>query len=313
MSVIIALSLLSLVFCILFGFVGELALPFASAFLAVLFIFEKPDKRIFSYIIPIIGICFNIVMRGIYMIVSLELVVLALIIALCYRYSETKNICSVYLSVAAFIFLLCSFYVSGARSCGDFSPNTVAKHYSEVYLEFKDALAGIIASIKLTAADGTLNSIMTEQQAKELISEYSKLTVAYIGVASFLIAGISLKVFNFVVLRISKHGIRKTFAYFFPKTWLAYLYAAISIVSAFIDLESTFSIGIRTVSEILMFVFAYIGIRYVMVVARASSRKGFYTAMLVFGLLFMPGIAVQVVSYFGAWIVVSTNLIKPIA
>ena len=312
LSVIFALSVLSLAFCILFGFVGELSLPFASAFLAVLFVFEKPEKRIFSYIVPLFGVVLNVAIHGIYMIISIEAVVLALIIALCYRYSESKNICSVYLTVAVFVFMLISFYLSAARSCSSFAIYAVAEYYSELYADFKDNLAGMIASIKLTANDGTLNSIMTEQQAKKLISEYSKLVVAYMAAASFLISGIALKVFNFTVLRISKYGIRKTFAYFFPKSWLAYLYAVISIIAAFIELDNTFSIGICTVSEILMFVFAYVGIRYFMTITRASSRKGFYTMMLIFGLVFMPGIAIQVVSYFGAWIVVSTNLIKPV-
>ena len=310
-SVITALSVLSLAFYFLYGLIGELSLPMASAFLATLFIFENPNKRIFSFLIPVIGIASNLAIHGIYMLVSLEIVVVALIIALCYRYSETKNICAVYLTVIIAVFILVSFYIGGARSCESFDFQIVADYYSGLYTELKSSLASMIASIKGTGRDGAATSIMTEQQAKDMIEQYSKLTVAYIGAFSFLLAGIALKIFNYSVLKISKHGIRKTFAYFFPKSWVAYLYVVLSIISAFISLNGVFAIGIITVSEILMFVFAYLGIRYVLTIARASERRGFLMSILIFGFIFMTSVAVQIISYFGAWIVVSTNLIKP--
>ena len=190
-SVITALSVLSLAFYFLYGLIGELSLPMASAFLATLFIFENPNKRIFSFLIPVMGIAFNLAIHGIYMLVSLEIVVVALIIALCYRYSETKNICAVYLTVIIAVFILVSFYIGGARSCESFDFQIVADYYSGLYTELKSSLASMIASIKGTVRDGAATSIMTEQQAKDMIEQYSKLTVAYIGAFSFLLAVIA--------------------------------------------------------------------------------------------------------------------------
>jgi hypothetical protein len=217
----------------------------------------------------------------------------------------------VYLTVVIAISILISFYVSAARSCGTFDLKIVAEYFSGMYTDLKSSLVASISSIRGSAIDGSHAPIMSEQQAREMIDQYSKHAVTYISVFAFLLAGISLKVFNYSVLRISRHGILKTFVCFFPKSWVAYLYVVLSIISVFISLNGVFAIGIVTVSEILMFVFAYLGIRYILTIARASERRGFLMSVLIFGFIFMTSVAVRVTSYFGAWIVVSTNLIKP--
>ena len=86
---------------------------------------------------------------------------------------------------------------------------------------------------------------------------------------------------------------------------------AVSAVSVFLELDGVIAISIANASQILIFVFAYLGIRYLMTIVSASGRKGFFIAIILFGLIFMTSVTVQVISYFGAWIVVSTNLIKP--
>ena len=310
-TVLAALSALSLVSFLLFGYVGELAVPFASAFLAVIFVFEAPKRRIVSFIVPLLGVGINVLIHGLYMLFALEIVLFALIISLCYVFSETKNVCAVYLSLSVFVFLILSFYFSGVRAIGSFDLNEVIEHYSHLYTDLKIKLAEMISSIQKQNTDGSTSPIISASDAGLLIDQYSKLATAYAGVISFLIAGIALKLFNFTVLKISKNGIRKTFALFFPSSAIAYSFVIISLIAMFIGFGTTFAVIIHTLSEFLMFVFAYVGIKYFLTVSRGSEKRGLILAILIFGFLFMTNVAVKILSYFGAWIVISTSFIKP--
>ena len=45
-------------------FLGYIVLPFAAAYFAALIYFEKPEKRVFSYLIPVTMFLVNFIARG---------------------------------------------------------------------------------------------------------------------------------------------------------------------------------------------------------------------------------------------------------
>ena len=106
--VITLFSVLSLIFGVAVGILGELFLPLASGFLALLFLFENPKKRFMSYVCPILSVGCAVLIKGLVALISVEYVILAVIIAICYKKSLTKAEAAIYMTFTVVLFLFVS-------------------------------------------------------------------------------------------------------------------------------------------------------------------------------------------------------------
>lgn len=312
-KVMLLLSALTLVFGFLYCFLGEIFLPFAISFSAALFIFENPKKRVLSYFIPIIPVIIAAIFFGLFALITIQYAVYAILLALCYRYSKSKAYCALYLTFAIAVMMLVSLYISGAIQVNSALPQDVIDYYSTVYTELKGKIVDYLSGYSVTNKDGSIEKPISADVAGSYIDLISKFAVGIVGILAFLISGIAIKTFTSLILRYSKNGILKSFAHFLPSNSCAYIYIIVGVLSIFVGTTDTVDLTILNISRILMFVFAYMGIQYLLAVAKLSERRSTFLTFLVAGILLLNVTAIQLISYFGVWITIGTNRsLKPI-
>ena len=305
--VITLISVLTFVFGMAVAFLGELVLPLASSFLAILILFEKPNKRFFSYACPIASITLSVLIKGLVALVAVEYVILALIIAFCYKKSLSKAETSIYLTLTVSVFVFISLYLSSAVSLGSFALSDVKNYYVEMFFELKEGFIELLSGFTITADDGTARNAMSVEEATLYFNTFSNSFIALIAIFAFLISGLTLKLYTSLVLRYSKHGILKKFAHFIPSNFCAYVFIISSVLGALSSESSKFGIVLLNANAILTVVFAYMGLRYLLMVSKHSQRRSMMYFLFVVAFLTFPSIAPTIVSYLGVWVVIGTN------
>ena len=305
--VIALISFLSFVFGVATCFLGELFLPLASSFLAILFLFEKSDKRFCSYVCPAASILASVLLKGIAAIITIEYILLAVIIAFCYKKSLTKAETSIYLTlvVAAFVFI--SLYLGAAVFLETFSPSEILDYYVKAFVEFKQSFIEAFSGFTITANDGTEQNAMSVEEATLYFNVIYSSFIGIIGVFAFLISGLTLKIYTALVLKYSKHGILKKFSHFIPSNFCAYAYIVSAILSALSSDTSKFGLVLLNVNVIMMAVFAYMGARYILMLIKHSERKGMIYFILAASCLAFSSVVPSIISYLGVWVVIGTN------
>ncbi len=297
------LSVLTFAFGLAFAMISELFLPFAVAFCANLFLFEKPKGRFLSYIVPAVPVVLDIVFSGLYGLISIVFILLALILVSVYLLLGHKSECAIYLSLIASAFILLSFYLYGAKAVSSFDLDDIFGFYRNSLEEIKNA------AYKLT-------NISSDNGAYQQISEYefsvafNRLTMqiaSFIGISAFVFSGISIKLFTWTTLKISKKGILGTFAHFLPTNISAYTFALVLVISIFSSAESAFGIVTINLLNILTVIFAYLGGRYIFTMASISGKRAATVLISIGAFLMFPSVALRIASIVGAWITIGTN------
>lgn len=306
-KVMLVLSVAVLLFGLGYCLLGEVLLAPAIAFSAVLFVLENPRKRFLSYLIPTIPVIAAVLIYGVFALITVQYIIYALILALCYRLYRTKATAAFYLTFLISLFTVASLYISGALDCGSFSLENVIDHYSEGYTALKAEIVKILSEYTVTAKDGSVTNPISAEVAAEYIDTASSLAVSFIGILAFLIAGLSLKIFKALILHFSRNGILKSFSHFLPTNTAAYVYAVLSILSFFIGSTDIVDLTILNLCQILMLVFAYMGFLYVLMIGKMSERKTTVLLGLIAAIFILNALAVQILSYLGAWVTIGTN------
>ena len=305
-ATMLIISALALVFGIAFVFVGELFLPLASAFLALLFVLERPKSRYLSYLAAALPIIIAFLSKGIFGIISLEVVFLALVIALTYRFNGTKAECAAYSTLLVASFAALSLYFGGAKAIGSFDINAVFDYYSNVLTAFKLRILDVINQYVISrGADAS--EIFTLTDATELAEQLKMQIVSLLAIVSFILVGITLKLFNYAMLRVSKRGILKRFAHFLPSNIVSYVYVISVILSIFSSSQTIADAVILNIANILSVVFAYLGFQYATTIASASGRRRLAVSLIIIGFLMIPAVALRLLSFVGVWAAVGIN------
>ena len=300
------LSLLSVFGCSLLGYIF---LPFAAASYAAILIYEPPSKRIFSYAIPVIAFLFNFLLRGIYSIEAISYFIVALIIYYCVKYNKSKGETAFWTSLA----ILICFVVSAILLLYELSLSagytSFVSFFSERYQEYKELFLETVTSFVYEGDNGSLSFAFNLYEAEMLFRELIIYVVPITFLLSFLLSGITLKLFVRAVERNSDEKCEINAWNFAVSNMVSYFY----IVLAFIALVavsdgSTFSFVIFTLNTIFVAVFAYIGIKSLYYIIISKGRgKVFAFILIVLAILLLSSLAFQLLSYFGVIINILTN------
>ena len=303
----LVLSVASLLFGLGYCLVGELLLPFAVSSLAALFIFEKPDKRLLSYLLPAIPVITATLLYGAFAIITVQYILYAVILAVIYRFAGTKATAAFYLTFLIALFTVISLYISGAIQAGSVSLENVIEYYSEFYTDTKERVVEYLSSYTVTAADGSIERPVTKELAEYYIDSAATLAVSFVGIFAFVIAGVSIKLFKAFIMHFSKNGILKRFSHFLPTNTAAYTYIILSILAIFVGTTDIVDLTILNVCQILTVVFAYMGFQYLLMIGKVSGRKTTVFLGMIAALLILNALAIQILSYLGAWVTIGTN------
>ena len=305
-TVMLLLSVLTFIFGTAFAIFGELLLPFATASAAALFFFEKPNRRIFSFVIPVITLGISFILNGFYAVVCIEYVILAFLIALLYRRGISKAECFTYLSLITAVFMVFALYLGAGKATGSFTFESVSEFYSDIYARLRTTLVDFLSTRQIVLTDGTVKNYMSVEEAGYYFDSFAKLLPALFGAAAMILSGLAIKLFSGMIFKFSKNGMLKTFAHFMPSTIVAYTYIAVAIIAIFTGIDGGWlAVAIINASEIMMLVYAFIGFNYLKTLGIISQRKTTVYMIVVASLLLMGGTALQILSIVGVWFVIT--------
>ena len=304
-KLIFSLSFLSLIAGLIYAMGIVISLPVSVALLALVFIYENPKKRFISYIIPIATLALGFIVNGVYALSYLFVPMLALTLVLSYRFSLTKAECSFYMTIIGFLALVFAIYSETARLISSFSFSDVTSHLNSTYSVMRDEIAKFMYESTSSTVSGELVRAMSLDDAYAMVDSVADIGVAILAVLAFIASGIAIKIFVSTLLNKSKYGILKSFAHFIPSPIAAFAYIATAVLSLFFINKSIISLSLANAEVILMAVFLYVGYNYLKTLDKISNRRSSLLLFIVVGYLLLGRIALQVVSIFGVWLVIS--------
>lgn len=303
-------SVLTFLFGLATCFVGNIFLPFSTAFCACLFLFENPEKRILSYIVPLVVMVINVSINRLESIIGFEFIILGLLMALLYAKKVSKSESAAYLTFIISFFVIFSLYINGIFACKSFEISRVIAYYDELLNAFRFNLVELLSSTKITDSSGSTEYFMSSEVAEIVFNAGLNLLPSFMIGYSFLLAGISIKLFAFLARNRCKYGILKRYANFVPSSITAYFYILASIVGFLVAGENVFEIAMMNIANILMLPFAYVGIKYLKTMALITGRKTFFCIIIIAGLIMAPAAASRLISYLGVYFAITHNKVS---
>lgn len=302
-TVIIAIAAL------FFGITGVLAridgilfLPFTSALIACLFCIEK--KKILSVIIPLVLVAVEIYVgiTSYFLISSLSSIVLAIVIYACFIKGVSKSDAALISLLIVVLSIVLSVILYMCGTMADVGLGNVIERIVEATENTKQKMISYMLEIYDTV--GSAEESFSQKELEEIFDVYLDCLVAFVTIFAFLITGITYKIFSKIVLSLTKDIDKVQQWHFVPSSAFAYFYFAIAILSIFTsNTESALDISVMNLYLIFMFIFAYVGYKYVSTVIKKSGRNSVFTSFAIIAMiLIFSSFAIQILAVCGAFV-----------
>ena len=289
---------------------GIIMIPLISAFLATILCVEK--RRVTSVAVAVLLLAFEIYYGslGYFTVISLSSVILAIIIALCYTKEAKKSHTALYATafIAISIVLLATLYILGNFKNG--SVSDVVDNFLIIYNNFKEkTIADVMSVVRQSAKE---EEMFSTESLNLLFDTYLNLSVALVSILSFLIVGITLKVFSRLIRSYSRNPDKINQWDFMPSAPFAYFYFVNAILSLFVSKsEDALSISIMNLHLIFMFVFAYVGYKFITTIISSNGRNPLFTSFAVLAVtVLFSSFAIQILAISGAFVSVNYDKIS---
>lgn len=284
-----------------FTYIGEYFLPLAAAALAALFLVEDPHRRIFSFAAPVLFLGLSLLTEHLFGLLALEILLAALMLAACYRRGLDRHDTAFFLTVLFTAFLVLTFIFAAWRATGVYTWQSVTEYYLELYETLKER---VVAYLSTTCVGGTegeeLFFLLNPDQAEAYFNAALSLLPALILILAFLLAGLTVKIFVYLVRLHVLDGVDTpllTRPYFTPNL-IAYVAAVAILLSFFLQLDASgLTLGVLTAAYLFLAIYGYIGFRTLC--ALGQRRRTFTVLFLLTGLLLFSIYAVRVLAVIG--------------
>lgn len=306
-GVIIRLSLITLISGVAIAFLGELMLPVTAAFYTALLIYEKKEKtkKLFSIFVPIVIVGINVALGNYLPVIALEAILVALAIFFTYTRGMQKSeaVFSVTIIIAAMTLL--SLILVSMVEMGSFSFDAVAEYYSNLYDSAKSAFVSSItdASLKMGA-----ETLVTASEISELFDSVIDVLPSVLFLAAFFLAGATFKAFSLIIFRFSENTDYILKWRFMTSNVFAYAAAVFIIVSSFFaGSTDIFAIAMYNISNIFIFIYAYLGFNYTHALLSAKRSGAFSFLLLIVLICVFSSLALQILAVLGVFFTISHN------
>ena len=121
---------LSVIGCILLGY---FMLPLAAAFYAGVLLYEKPNKRILSYVIPIVMFTLNLLLSGLFSLEAIAYVLVGLVIYICSSKNKSKGESVFWTTLLIAVLILISAIILPFDLNGSVGLISIKQFYSNLY------------------------------------------------------------------------------------------------------------------------------------------------------------------------------------
>ncbi len=292
---------MSLLLIVLSAFIGEIAMPFASAFYGALVFAEfnfKNKKVTFSLICAVLSVILTVIFFGATAIWSTVSVISGILIYLMYKFGYNKCDTSVLLTLIISFAIVVSFVLIAFDATNTISFAAVVDYYTDIYKYIKAAFLKQAMEIYSTVNDASGNTIISEEMVIAAIDAFVRTLPSVIMTIAFLISGISLKVYTALACKITDDEKIKSWRFNIPKVY-AYFYILLYILSIFIQETNILALAIINLSGIMSFMFAYMGLKFIYRKMREAGKRTSAWLLPTLCILFFGSFAVDLISVFG--------------
>ena len=306
------LLILSLV-CLLLGTIsillGDLVIPAIVAVLALIFIFDLPGRQ-FSIGVSIALIILNILAFIFELAVSLfapEAIILAFVLSLsfCRRTKKSETVLVMCLTAVAFTaltFIIIPFALGEASSFVD-----VRTYYNELIESIRTLFVSNTMELYSSMSD-SMGVEVTEAMVESVFNAQISLVISYVTIAGFALVGVSMKLFEFLFIKIAEEKSPAIYWRFHTSNVFAYFYVALILISIFVGSSGgVFGIAIGNLYNIFMVVYAYVGLNALLAILTMKFRPLTSVIILILALVVALSLTLHVSAAFGVLFTIRKN------
>lgn len=306
-KIVVYLFLASLLFGLAASFLGHIIGAVASGFLAALWYFEQKEKRVLSYISPIVMLIADVIINGFTSFVSVFSIFLALMIFFSYKLKLPKCESEFAMTLVSSSFILIALFALGSQneeglSAIDYYLN-MADEYKQYFIEtFNDiySTSGIVG-----------NDYLTDEQLASIFDSAMDMVVSMLIIYGFMLSGIACKIFSFTVSKNEKNDSEiKKWRFFTPSSY-AYFYVLLMFISIFLgSAEGNFAITVLNLKNVFMIVYAYMGFSFLHKLLSTKMKPIIAFILILSITLLFSSFFVSALSLFGVFYTFTINRYK---
>ena len=315
-GVMTLLCVLSILSAILSLFISDVFLTATAAFVAVLMLCERKDKRILSFVVPALIILINcgyivlvalfgesLAFLSLYSVAAVEALFLGIILYFLFSKNVNKSESVIVMTVVSILFVLVNLWLLSASLTGSFSLSDTVKFYTDAIEQYREifieSFTEIIASSELSGS-ASLSEMYTEETIAALYDTLISYAPAALIVCAFALVGMLCKIFTFTVNRIT--GSMRIFEWRFTvKPIFAYAFCVLFFANLlFGGIGGAFTVVVSNLQTVFTAVFAYVGFGFACRLLLMRSRRKAPIFILIACLLFAGSIVFNLLAIFAA-------------
>lgn len=282
---------------------GDVVFPLLAAFFAVLVIVDASKNKSVSRVASAVMLILSV------MLFLFDVGTLAIpcacasgwLIARMFLGGVSKGEIAVYITLTALVMTVGSLYLLLAEAAGSFELNAVIECGKTLYTAMRDEFVeSLITNIEgINGMTPEMLEIFDEQSVAKMFDEAFNLSFAVLVIASFMFAGITLKIFSGMIYKLAENKQRVVYWRFSTSNVIAYFYCAVLVLNFFAAGSSVFSIAVNNLFYIFMAVYGYIGYNFAL--SLLSRRFSFVLSaiLIVVAIAALGTFAVEILSVFG--------------
>ncbi len=300
----------ALVFGVLTSLLGEIFMPLFIGVYSALLLFDKNSKRSISVAVGVLSVL-AAVLLGIYIpTVMIFSVLMSFLIYFMFIKEKSKGECVGYCIAVCSLMLITAFCVYAFISEGSFSFEAITDFCSKIYDQVKNSLTEYFAQMASRLPAESQAVVITEQEIGSIIDSVILTLPSFIVVISFIIVGISLKIFSSVSSRMIDKP-EKVFNWRFSTGNLfAYFYIALLVLSFFADTSDAFGIVVSNLYTVFLVIYAYIGFNVARAMFMQRKSAAFSTFILIVLVLLLSNLAISLLSFLGVFFTITKNKVE---
>ena len=299
-----ALAVMSSVASILL--LGELVIPIASAALSAVFVLEQGRSRVFSIIAPIVILVTDVVFRGALSYLALEIILVALVLSVCFL-RKSKGECAFWLTLVATAFSVVAMALAAYAETRQLSFDSFIDFYLGWYQEIENVFLESFSDISILF--GITSDAANEEVGRTVLRSLASIVPSIVIICSFVLSGFSLKFQSLMLRSVAEDDTKKRIAEwrFSLSTPIYYAFWIVLLLNFFTEFSknvSVYSITVVNIYNVLLYVFAYLGIGVVLTMLEKLFKSRRLAKLAIVGaILLFSGLAIELIAYFGASVV----------
>ena len=296
-----ALALMASAMSILF--LGELAIPLAAAALSAVFLLERGRARIFSLIIPVVIFVLNVLIYGVLSYLSLEIIAMALILSHFFLKSS-KSESAFWLTFVSTAFSVLAMALVAYLQTKQLSVDSVIDFYLAMYADveamFVESFADMSILFGVTADQATAEIAVT------VLRSIASIIPSIIIIFAFAMGGVALKLQCIMIGAVADDEVKEKLGFWrfslsTPIHYAFWIFLLLKFVFELSGATSVFAITVMNIYNVLLYVFAYLGLGVVISMLTKWLKKRSLAILATVGAIFLfSGLAIEIIAYFGA-------------